>query len=73
MTVKRMWVNQPSTLQPWHHRHGQNVLLVGETTAYFLSGPQWSAEVPDGVLSPGWIRNNNEDLRSDTGRPQAAV
>ena len=26
----RMWINQPSTLQPLHHLHGTNVLAIPE-------------------------------------------
>ena len=45
---ERMWVNQPSTLQPLHHLHGTNVLAIrdsdsgrssGTMRIYFLSGP----------------------------------
>ncbi len=28
MTFQRMWINQPSTLQPYHSFHGQNVWAV---------------------------------------------
>ena len=52
-TPVRMWVNQPSTLQPLHHLHGVNVLAVG-TTIYFLKGATISAEVPPNCLSKGW-------------------
>lgn len=52
--VERMWINQPSTLQPLHHLHGTNVLAVGRRV-YFLSGPVISMMVPERVLSRGWI------------------
>lgn len=54
----RMWINQPSTLQPLHHLHGINVLAVHEYDdtyrIYFLSGPIVSQQVFASALSPGW-------------------
>ncbi len=53
--LKRMWINQPSTLQEFHRLHGQNVLLdVERETIYFTSGPVVSMQIPLSVLSPGW-------------------
>jgi hypothetical protein len=57
--VKRMWINQPSTLQPFHHLHGTNVLAhfdekTGKTTVYFLDGETVSSMVPNNVLAGGW-------------------
>ena len=54
--LKRMWINQPSTLQPLHHLNGVNVLANG-STVYFLSGPIISMEVPTNPspLSHGWL------------------
>lgn len=54
--MRRMWINQPSTLQPLHHLHGVNVLAEG-TKVYFLSGPTISMEVPTNPnpLSEGWV------------------
>lgn len=56
--MKRMWINQPSTLQPLHKLHGTNVLAKRDTDAtcrvYFLSGDVVSQQVPKGVLSSGW-------------------
>lgn len=56
--LKRMWINQPSTLQPLHHLHGTNVLAHIEegvgTTIYFLSGEVVSMMVRNNVLSKGW-------------------
>ena len=56
---QRMWVNQPSTLQPLHHLHGVNVLAVEENDScmeiYFLKGPVVSQVAPKEALSPGWL------------------
>ena len=56
--LKRMWINQPSTLQPLHHLHGTNVLAHHEydTTwrVYFLSGPVISQQVFRLQLAEGW-------------------
>lgn len=56
--LQRGWINQPSTLQPLHHRHGTRVLIDlhddGFATVYFISGPVVSARVPNSALSLGW-------------------
>jgi hypothetical protein len=58
----RMWINQPSTLQPDHALHGTNVLAIAETDKmariYFLSGPIESQQVSYLSLSPGWREDN---------------
>jgi hypothetical protein len=60
MTVKidRMWINQPSTLQPLHQLHGKNVLAVKEGEnmyrIYFLSGDTISMRAHSNTLSWGW-------------------
>lgn len=55
---KRMWVNQPSALQPLHHYHGTLVLAVPYTdesmAVYFLDGETSSAVLPRETLSDGW-------------------
>ena len=60
---KRMWVNQPSTLQPLHNLHGTNVLAIPEREGiyriYFLSGPVISQEASTLCLSNGWTGNLN--------------
>ena len=57
--LKRMFVNQPSTLQPYHDLHGVNVLAVKETDeyyrAYFLSGSVVSMQILTRALSDGWV------------------
>ena len=57
MALKRMWIDQPSTLQPLHSLHGTNVLAQPETDkvmrVYFLSGDVISQRVPNEALSPG--------------------
>ena len=67
MSVARMWINQPSELQPMHRFHATNVLvhtrqykgLSGtnqtEYTAYFLSGDVVSIRLPNLLyVSEGW-------------------
>ncbi|MBD9544298.1 hypothetical protein IB276_33165 [Ensifer sp. ENS04] len=58
MTMQRMWINQPSTLQPLHHLHGTRVLGQHEsatvTRIYFLSGDVISQQAPREALSEGW-------------------
>lgn len=58
MTVKRMWINQPSGLQPLHHLNGTNVLAVHEYDStyrvYFLSGNKISQQADSLWLSEGW-------------------
>lgn len=57
--MKRMWINQPSTLQPLHHLHGTNVLAAHEYDdtwrIYFLSGPVVSQQCSGLCLSEGWV------------------
>ncbi len=57
--MRRMWINQPSTLQPLHERHGQNVLaedkIHGQNVmVWFISGEKPYLLVPTIVLSVGW-------------------
>jgi hypothetical protein len=58
--MKRMWINQPSTLQPLHSLHGTCVLAAPTsdsfeaTTVYFLSGDVVSMAAPKLSLSDGW-------------------
>lgn len=60
--MKRMWINQPSTQQPFHSLHAINVLARKKpyskncTEVYFLSGSTWSMIVPTIVLSRGWLK-----------------
>jgi len=53
--MERMWINQPSTAQPYHKYHGRNVLWDKERdTVYFTEGETVSAMFPANVLSAGW-------------------
>jgi len=56
--MERMWINQPSTLQPLHKLDGVLVLAQddGRATlrAYPTSGDVISLEVPRLALSKGW-------------------
>lgn len=55
---RRMWVNQPSTLQPLHAWHGLNVIAVpdfgGGHRCYPLAGDVISFHAPKGCMSEGW-------------------
>ncbi len=54
-----MHFSQPSTLQPFHGFDRVNVLAQREsnetTRVYFLNGPVISQQVPNNVLSSGWL------------------
>lgn len=56
--LQRMWINQPSTLQPYHKFHGTKVLadLNDEQfkRVYFLSGDVISMQCDRFYLSTGW-------------------
>lgn len=56
---ERMWINQPSTLQPQHKLNGTNVLAVHEYDntfrIYFLNGKVESQQIDGLALSKGWI------------------
>jgi hypothetical protein len=52
--MRRMWINQPSTLQPFHEHHGKNVLYDGEYI-WFTSGAVINSQIPnENILSEGW-------------------
>jgi hypothetical protein len=57
--IRRMWINQPSKLQPLHKLHGTNVLAVHEYDStyciFFLDGPVVSQQVSRLCLSIGWV------------------
>lgn len=57
--LKRMWINQPSTLQECHTLHGTNVLAYeeyeGSMRVYFLSGNTISQSMLRNILSEGWL------------------
>jgi hypothetical protein len=64
-SLRRMWVNQPSTLQPEHEHHGKNVLVMEENGklvevypgivyVWFTSGPIESQKMFTLSLSEGW-------------------
>jgi len=64
--IERMWINQPSTLQPDHFWHGTNVLVdmssvrfhertkQNHVDIYFLSGNIISCRCSMLSLSKGW-------------------
>lgn len=55
----RVWVNQPSTLQQFHHLNGQNFLVVHEYDdtyrIFFLDGDVIDQQIFGSALSLGWI------------------
>lgn len=60
LRLKRMWINQPSTLQPDHKYHGTNVLIEKDNDEeyidmYFTSGLIISMRIARLSLSNGWI------------------
>jgi len=75
--LKRMWIDQPSTLQPLHSLHGTNVLAQPDTDkvmrVYFLSGDVISQQVPNEALSPGWRTASNPTLTGTHSTPAPAV
>lgn len=58
--IKRMWVNQPSTLQPYHKQHGEKVLAEFRRDnnkyirVYFTRGRLVSMKMHKSALSEGW-------------------
>lgn len=58
--LQRYWINQPSTIQPNHALHGQNVLcdmkqvFKGYVDVYFTQGPVISSRMAMLSLSKGW-------------------
>jgi hypothetical protein len=56
--IKRMWINQPSALQPHHALHGTRVLAVHEYNdtycVFFLSGDTVNQQITKLALSEGW-------------------
>ena len=62
MNLRRMWINQPSTIQGFHKLHGKLVLAtrppLGDrrrfVQVYFTDGDIISQELPWSILSDGW-------------------
>lgn len=55
--IKHMWVNQPSTLQPFHRFHGQRVLAVAQGNGRyhaFFTDREDSFFATEAHLSQGW-------------------
>lgn len=73
--LRRMWVNQPSTLQPHHKLHGTSVLAIKEYDntyrVYFLSGPIVSQQMTGLALSEGWIDETRKAARTGSKESQA--
>ena len=68
--MKRAWINQPSTLQPYHTLHGTRVLVEKKPdntfVVYFVSGPVVSMPMSDRLaLSPGWADDNGKITHDD--------
>ncbi len=55
---ERMWINQPSRLQPYHNLHGVRVLAIHEYDEtwqiFFLGGDVVSQQIDQAALSKGW-------------------
>lgn len=53
--IYRAWINQPSTLQPFHKMHGAKCIVVdsgdGWVEAWFVEGPLHMTEMPRDALS----------------------
>lgn len=54
----RVWINCPSTLQPYHHLHGKRAIVVPEqgdsnriVTIWFTEGPTHSTRIETLYLS----------------------
>jgi hypothetical protein len=60
MAIQRYWINQPSTLQPYHHLHGRLVLAdlhkdnYPGAVCYFTKGPELWKEIDKSALSDDW-------------------
>lgn len=56
--LQRMWINQPSGHDAFHHLNQTNVLAITESfrvhRIYFLSGPIISMQILSTALSKGW-------------------
>jgi hypothetical protein len=61
---KRMWVNQPSTLQTYHKFHGMEVIAIKlddqTSQVYFISTSWTSMEMDNLALSYGWPKTNTD-------------
>ena len=54
MKIVRKWIDQPSTLQPYHKLHGMEVLYdPDEKRIYFTSGNIISQQIDPSVLCDG--------------------
>lgn len=74
--IVRMWINQPSDLQPLHYLHGTNVLVQREANsdmyrAYFLTGDTISMHIGPTSLSAGWrthaVQSDEVELTCNDG------
>lgn len=65
--MKRMWIDQPSTLQTFHDLHGVNVLCCPSkedtVRVYFLEGKIISQLIWRNALAPGWKSPNQIQVR----------
>lgn len=66
---QRMWINQPSGLQPLHHLHGTRVLAHHEYddtwVVYFLEGDTISMQVLRLWLSEGWPEKRTSKIEPE--------
>lgn len=56
--ARRVWINAPGTLQPYHVYHGRNGIAIpdtnGQTRFYFTEGEVVSMRIDPLYLSDGW-------------------
>ena len=64
----RKWINQPSTLQPYHKLHGVRVLFDPDNNiVYFTEGAVISQQIDPLALSDGWPDERiNDENRSQS-------
>lgn len=67
--MKRMWINQPSSLESYHKWHGIQVLAMREYDdtymVYFLEGQVISMQISRYALSEGWPHEENKIKKTD--------
>jgi hypothetical protein len=60
--ASRKWVNQPSTLQPYHKFHGMEVVAIqidDKTSQVYFNSSSWvGMEMDNLALSDGWPKTN---------------
>lgn len=71
--MRRAWISQPSTNQPYHHLHGTHVLAFKldniSSRIWFLSGLITDQEILSSALSNdnAWPENNSYEIEVSVG------